>query len=479
MIRIALLAATALVALAPAAARSTLDDHVAAALASAGPGTRFGLLVTTMEGKEVVAVNPDDRFVPASNTKLFTTAAVFASGIDLAAPDTAGATVRIDGGDVVLTGHGDARMSAAADCTDDCLATLADAVAAKTRRVRDVIGDDTLFPDERWSPGMSWNNIPTTSGTGISALTLDDNELAVSVLPGNAAGATATIADGYYRIDNHVVTSAAEVPARIGYARLPNSRVLRIEGTVPVGAPARMVTVGIDDPADYAAWTLRRMLVARGVKVSGAVRVRHRALSPADDPEQRGTAPATPPPTESAPLARLSPKPLIEDLIHTNKVSQNVHAELFLRRVSRLSGSGSIADGQARVTSLMTTAGVPRWAWDFADGSGMSSYNRVSPRATVGLLRYSVTQPWGEAWRSTFPVAGVDGTLKRRFVGTPLQGRLFAKTGSLDKANGLGGFLTTAKGKTLVFAAYAADMPQSGSATKALDAALQVVAAEN
>ena len=173
------------------------------------------------------------------------------------------------------------------------------------------------------------------------------------------------------------------------------------------------------------------------------------------------------------------PKPLIDDLTHTNKVSQNVHAELFLRRVSRLQGSGSIADGQARVTALMTTAGVPRWAWDFADGSGMSSYNRVSPRATVGLLRYSTTQAWGEAWRATFPVAGVDGTLKRRFVGTPLQGRLFAKTGSLDKANGLGGFLTTASGKTLIFAAYAADMPQSGSATRALDAALQVVAAEN
>jgi serine-type D-Ala-D-Ala carboxypeptidase/endopeptidase (penicillin-binding protein 4) len=469
MIRIALITAAALVALTPAAARSTLEDHVAAALASVGPGTRFGLLVTTIDGKEVVAVNPDGRFVPASNTKLFTTAAVFASGVDLAGPDSAGATVRLEGSDVVLTGHGDARMSAAADCVDDCLATLADAVAAKTSRVRDVIGDDTLFPDERWSPGMSWNNIPTTSGTGISALTIDDNERT----------AAAKITDGYYTIDNHVVTSAADVPARIGYSRMPDSRVLRIEGTVPLGAPARLVAVGIDDPADYAAWALRQMLVARGVKVSGKVRVRHRPLSPTDDPEQRGAAPVAAPPAEPTPLARLTPKPLIEDLTHTNKVSQNVHAELFLRRVSRLQGSGSIADGQARVTALMTTAGVPRWAWDFADGSGMSSYNRVSPRATVGLLRYSTTQPWGEAWRGTFPVAGVDGTLKRRFVGTPLQGRLFAKTGSLDKANGLGGFLTTAKGKTLVFAAYAADMPQSGSATKALDAALQVVAAEN
>ncbi|MEV9058618.1 D-alanyl-D-alanine carboxypeptidase, partial [Klebsiella pneumoniae] len=85
-------------------------------------------------------------------------------------PDEAGgAAVRIDQTgnqrDVILEGHGDARLSSAPACTVDCLATLADAVAAKTRVVHDVVGDDSLYPDQRWSPGMSWNNIPTKSGT--------------------------------------------------------------------------------------------------------------------------------------------------------------------------------------------------------------------------------------------------------------------------------------------------------------------------
>ena len=149
---------------------------------------RFGLVVADEDGRELVAISPDGRFMPASNTKLFTTAAAFAALSGLDRPDTAGgAAVALEAErgtapDVVLQGFGDARLSSAADCAADCLAALADAVAARTRRVRNVIGDDSFYPDQRWSPGMSWNNIPTWSGTAISALTLDDNELVLQVV---------------------------------------------------------------------------------------------------------------------------------------------------------------------------------------------------------------------------------------------------------------------------------------------------------
>ena len=169
----------------------TLQQQVEATLATAPQGARFGLLVVDEAGKVVVAVNPDQRFIPASNTKMFTTAAAYAllPGIDQ--PDVAGGTqVRLEpakgGTDVVLIGRGDARMSSAPDCKINCLGALADAVAAKTRRVHDVVGDDSFWPDQRWVPGMSWNNIGTDSGTATSALNLDDNELRVTVLPGAA-----------------------------------------------------------------------------------------------------------------------------------------------------------------------------------------------------------------------------------------------------------------------------------------------------
>lgn len=432
--------------------------------------TRIGLYVATLDGREIVAIRADERFVPASNTKLLTTAAAFET-LPLGQPDDAGAEVRLERHDVILAGHGDARLSSADDCVSDCLATLADAVAAKTRRVRHVVGDDSAFPDERWSPGMSWNNIATRSGTATSALTLDDNEAGYVVKPG---GVPTIAGSGYYTVEPRV--SIAAGPTRLVAERLPGERRLRVVGTIAADAPPARLVTAIDDPAHHAAWRLAALLRARGVRVTGEVQVRHRPLTPGDDPARRGGAPVMRPPPWTA-LARLVPPPLNEDLVGINKQSQNLHAELLLRRVGARAGSGSIADGLAVVAQVMTAAGVPRAAWDVADGSGMSSYNRVTPRAMVTLLRWAAERPWGARFRATLPIAGLDGTLRRRFIGTPLVGRLQAKTGTLHAANALAGFLTTQSGKTLVFAAYAADMPGDVSATAAIDAALIKIAA--
>ena len=144
-----------------------------------------------------------------------------------------------------------------------------------------------------------------------------------------------------------------------------------------------------------------------------------------------------------------------------------------------IGGSGSVADGQAAVRAMLDRAGVARWTYDFADGSGMSNYNRVTPRAAVRFLRWTQMQPWGAAWRATLPVGGIDGTLARRFHGTPLDGKLFAKTGSLNAANAVSGFLIAASGRTLTFSALANDMPGDASATGAIDQALLAVAAAN
>lgn len=455
-----------------AAAPASLERRVAAALAAASPGTRFGLVVATEGGEEIVALLADQRFVPASNTKVFTTAALFASGVDLDGADAAGgASVRLAGRDVVLVGHGDPRLSGAAECVRDCLSTLADAVAARTRAVGDVIGDDSWFPDERWSPGMSWNNMPTGSGTGISALTIDANEAALTVTPTAPGKPPTIVGGGYYRVENYAVTGAATA---LGFDRAPGGFVVRVTGTIAAGGPAKVLTLGVDDPAHYAAWRLAAMLRARGVRVTGRIGVRHRPLDAADDPARRGGVPVARP-AEPPMLAGLAGPPLLETATLTNKVSQNVYAELLLRRVGRVRGTGSIADGQAAVSRMLTAAGVPRVAYDLADGSGMSSYNRVSPRATVRFLRWAAAQPWGARWRATLPING-EGTLRRRFAdGPPVQ----AKTGTLNGTNALVGYLTAKSGRTLVFAAFAGDVPGDAGATAAVDAALRVIAAEN
>ncbi len=474
--------AALLLAASPAAAQDTLPQRVEAKLAEAGQGVRFGLVVAADDGTEIVAIDPDGRFIPASNTKMFTTAAVFAT-LPVDGPDTSGgAAVRLDpdrrgAPDVVLEGHGDARLSSADDCKTDCLAELADAVAARTHVVHDVVGDDSLYPDQRWSPGMSWNNIPTRSGTATSALTLDDNELLLTVTPSAVGEAPKLDGLPYYTVDDRVVTVASGA-TDIGFDRDPNGMVLRLTGTIAAGAQPEHLRLGIDDPARYAAWRLKALLEARGVRVTGEVSARHRALMPADDPAVRKGAPPARPPRAPA-LAKLTPPPLGEDLVRINKVSQNLHAELMLRRLGLVNGTGSIADGLVVVRAMLAGAGVPRRDYDFSDGSGMSSYNRVAPRGVVTFLRWVAAQPWGAAWRATLPVSGIEGTLGRRFRGTPLEGKVFAKTGTLNASNAISGYMIARSGRTLTFSAYANDVPDDVAATRTIDGALELIAEAN
>lgn len=473
MIRAPLAALLLLTLPQPAAASDPIEDAVRAKLAEAGPGTRFGLVVVDDQGREIVAIAPDDRFVPASNTKMYSTALAYET-LSVDGPDAAGGTqVRLSEGprpDVILVGRGDPRLSGTADCTVDCLSTLADAVAARTRVVGDVIGDDTLFPDERWPSGMSWNNMTSRYGTAISALSIDDNEWRVMVTPGAIGEAARIDGDGYEAIDNHVTTGTE---TDLSTMRMPGSGRLRVWGTIAAGAAPELVRVGIEDPAHRAAWLMRRMLEARGVRVTGDIGTRHRAISPSDDPARGAPAPQVP---NQPALATLTPPALSDTLTITNKVSQNLYADLLLRRASAVSGSGSVADGQAAVEAMLTRAGVARHQYDFSDGSGMSTYNRLSPRGTVTFLRWTQTRPWGAAFRETLPIAGKDGTLSRRFTGTPLEGRLFAKTGGLNAASALSGFITAKSGRTLTFSSFANDMPADKSVRDTVDAALNLLA---
>ena len=477
------LPAALLLSMAPAIAQTVavptapLLATVEQKLAEGPAGARYGLLVTTTDGEILLSIAPDQRFIPASNTKMFTTAIGYAQ-LPLLQQAGRGTGVRIakdgDAVDVVLHGRGDARLSSADDCVVDCLRTLADAVAAKARHVRNIIGDDSWFPDERWSPGMSWNNISSRYGTGNSALTLDDNELVVVVTPVGTGANVKT--SGYYDVENRIAT----VPGKdenIEADRMPNGRILCLTGTIGTDAAPLTLRYGIDDPAHYAAWRFGEMLRARGVRVDGQIATRHRPLTAADDPKTRKGAPVVLP-AEPAMLAELPLPPLAEDMVRINKESQNLHSELMLRRVARQSGSGSIADGQAVMRQVMTQAGLPETGYHFADGSGMSSYNRITPRAAVGLLGWIVRQPWGAAWRDTLPVAGRDGTLQNRFKGTILEGKLFAKTGSLNASRALSGYLITRSGRTLIFSALANDMPDGtdSQATAVVDRALVAVA---
>ena len=464
---------------------ASLRREVDEILATAPRGSRFGLLVVDEQGREIVAINPDQRFIPASATKLFTTATAYAllPGIDQ--PDEAGGSqVWLEprtgkskaAPDVVLFGRGDARLSSAPDCVVNCLAALADAVARSTRQVHDVIGDATFWPDQRWVPGMSWNNIGTDSGTAVAALNLDDNELRLSVAPAAEGQPPKVQLPGYFTLRNEATTAAAGSKTQLFVERAVNGTELRLYGSIAIDAAAWSDRIGVDDPAHYAAWALKAMLEARGVKVSGQVRARHRPPTLADQAKPDAGAPAVVP-AQPVALASLVPPPLAQDVTVINKRSQNLHAQALFRRLGGPSASEQWASAVQR--QLLEQAGLDPAGFEIRDGSGMSTYNRVSPRAAIALLRWGKAQPWGAAWLASMPLAGREGTLRRRFSGTVLEGNLAAKTGALNATNALVGTFRSAQGRALYFAFFANDVPGGTSALAAMDAALVRIAARN
>jgi D-alanyl-D-alanine carboxypeptidase/D-alanyl-D-alanine-endopeptidase (penicillin-binding protein 4) len=173
--------------------------------------------------------------------------------------------------------------------------------------------------------------------------------------------------------------------------------------------------------------------------------------------------------------------PVAQDIMVTNKVSQNLHAELLLRLLGKeFAKDGSLAQGTRVVRQFLINAGISDSEFFFYDGSGLSMDDRITPRAMTRLLSYASRQPWGEAWRNTFPIAGVDGSLMNRFRNSQLKGRLWAKTGTLRESVTLSGYLTAASGKIVAFSILVNDhRPGSLAEVPAMERICEAIAAAN
>lgn len=464
----------------PGPASSALSNRIASIMSPlTTDGASVGLMVADADSGEVLLENnARARFLPASTVKLVTTAAAYHVMGDLDEPDMRGQTrLYLSRGpdketpDLVLAGSGDARLADHPDCAQNCLSALADAVVdAGIFAVGEVIGDATAFDQTPWPDGWSWEDTQFGYGAAVSALNVNDNVVWLEIAPDPREGQPARLswADGsnYFALDNRITTVEATGASSLDIERLPGERWLRLSGSIPAGAPPRKVKLGVDDPAHLAAWRLALLLQARGVSIGHGVRVLH------------GNDRSPKPDQERLQIAALTPAPLSEDIAIINKNSQNMHSEALLMRTGLESNTPSLTGGIRAVESMLGSTGTPRSGFDLRDGSGMSIYNRLSPQTLVNLLVWANDQDWGEDWRKSFAIAGQDGTLRRRFVSTPLNGHLVAKTGTLNGTNALAGYMTAASGRDLAFSVFVNDRASvSGSALDEIEAALVEVAA--
>jgi PBP4 family serine-type D-alanyl-D-alanine carboxypeptidase len=155
---------------------------------------------------------------------------------------------------------------------------------------------------------------------------------------------------------------------------------------------------------------------------------------------------------EMTPLAEHRSPPMREIVALINKPSDNLLTEITLKTLGKeIRGEGTTTAGVQVLREFLQSAGLEMGAVHIVDGSGLSRINGVSPENFVRLLEYMHRSPHAEAFRESLPIYGVDGTLRNRLRGTPVQGNGYAKTGSLNRVSSLSGYLRTQSGRWLAF----------------------------
>lgn len=447
---------------------------------------RWGMAVVSLEDGELVYQhNSEDKFIPASNAKLFTTAAAleklgpdYTYQTDLyacGAMDSAG----VLHGDLVVRGSGDPTIN-----RWEILVGWADSLAACGLKAieGDLVGDDGNFVPEKIvsmvprssnrlvkrKKRMAWN---------ISGLSFRDNLVAVTVSGGSLGkplrvstdppmeiqvrnlsrtirGSSSTVSRKVKRKDGTYATRTRKV-YNIGRPHVTfDGRGLRITGTLAQGSSKRFLFTA-KQPDDHFARVLAAALAARGIEVRGQPRG-------GGEPEAQAAA-------DSAWLMHAhSSQPLSEIIKVVNKNSHNLYAETLIKTLgSEGNGQGSVKQGAEVERDIVLEMGLGEV--ELFDGCGLSRKNEVSPLQVVTLLRYMNQQPYWGAFYNSLAIGGVDGTLGGRLSHPDLHGRVYAKTGSIGGVSALSGYVTAKSGKMFAFSIMVNNMSRAKTARRVED----------
>jgi len=428
-------------------------------------GTWAVVAVSLDRGDTLLAMNPTELMVPASNQKLLTTAAAFhALGPDfryqtLLLTDGPVAEGSLDG-DLILYGTGDPTLSDRFFPSETApMDTLAQrAVEAGIREIRgDLIVDGSYFTGPDLHPDWDSADLNDAFAAPVSAVAFNENLVTVRVEAGAAPQLRPTIQTlppgSGIPVLNTAITTPRGTRSRVWLFRETPQDPIGIEGEIPVGGREVWRQLPVPDPLVYAGRHLKQALESRGVVVTGRVRVIRdpglSALTPQETPAGRGGG-------GPELLALHSSPPLLEILRVVNKESHNLFAETVAKTLGRLaSGDGSFEGGMRAVEQfLLRDVGVSPSEIRLRDGSGLSARNRLSAGALIRVFEFMASSPHWEDFWSTLPEAGNRRELGR-MSGSPAARNLRAKTGTMEGVSALSGMVRTRSGERVLFSILA------------------------
>ncbi|HEY4439787.1 MAG TPA: D-alanyl-D-alanine carboxypeptidase/D-alanyl-D-alanine-endopeptidase [Candidatus Elarobacter sp.] len=451
---------------------AALNANLGIALAgsSALRGAHVGILaVDARDGRVLFQRNADELFQPASTSKLIVGSAI----LDALGPAYRFHTDAVmSGSTLIVRAGGDPFLK---DADFDGLAT---ALAAKgVHALGQVAFDVSRYEGPNYPPGWSWDDFPYYYAPQIGALSFEENVVHLTVTPGDAVDAKATVASAPIPLVGTPIEGCAPgtepifVPqAKTAAAGAKSTAdVTRdglgctyVVGSVPIGGKPDTFDAAVPYPTVYAWKALQAALQRHGITTSfsqlSAANL-HLAAAPAD----------------AQVVWTHDSEPLADVLADLFFPSDNLVAEMLLRelgvpRPPNPPGPGTTAGGLAAEKTWLKSINVDPDTVAMADGSGLSGYDRVTPSALVAILAHDWNGPNRDVILDDLPIAGVRGTLKRSFLGTPAERHVFAKTGGLSHVNTLAGYVATAKHGTVIFAFQVDDWNGDGTALRELRA---------
>ena len=439
----------------------------------------WGVKVVSLDSGKVLFEHHADRLLsPASNSKLYTGAL----GLDrlggdyrFATPVYAAGTISESGtlrGNLIVAGRGDPSWNERRLGTnfwtafEPFVAILSQAGVHQV--TGDLIADATYFRGPPTGSGWLIDDLQGGEMGLLSALTLDDNVAQLRVAPGPRMGASCIYALLQPGTDllfsNQTITVASGVAAHLELFHPHDGKVIYLLGELPIGGSAQLLDVLVPRPADWFAAALKLALARHGIQVSGQTRglawpESGTGMKPGSFNTPPSAAETNGHDSESTiKLGTVYSPPLREVVRGFMKPSQNLEADTLLADVGEATRGSNAPPwqtsedaGLAALDQLLSVVGVTPGEVRFDEGSGLSRNNLTTANATVALLQFMANHREAQAFLDALPIAGVDGTLRRRLRNTAAAGNVRAKTGTLRWAHALSGYVTTAAGERLAF----------------------------
>ncbi len=389
--------------------------------------SRWGILVQTLGDRQTLYAQDAERyFIPASNLKLLTTAAVLEVLGDRYTIRTSVYQTNSDNVVLRVVGRGDPSL------TDAELDQLAKQIRDRhITQINQLIADDHYFQGDAINPTWEWEDVQSGYGAPVNSLILNENLIGLTLFPQSLGQPLRVVWDDpaegtRWQIDNRSRTVAATAEESVQVGRDLERSQLNVRGQLRVGSKPETAAIAITQPSRYFLQRFKQALRQRGIQVAQSF--------VATEPTE----------TQGAEIAAVESEPLAKLIAEVNQQSNNLYAESLLRTLGVTQSpqaDSSLDAGLEAMKKALFQLGIDSASYNLVDGSGVSRHNWVTPETLVQTLQGMGRSPNSAVYRNSLAVAGRIGSLQNRFLDTPVAGKFQGKTGFVSGSIALSGYL--------------------------------------